>query len=228
MRIVLTLVMWLSFNLHAEDIIVVTGDQYPPFTGKTLLNHGVLSEIVITALHNIEHVNQVSLVFEPWKRGYKNAQKAAYLGTFPYIKSVEREKDFLYSNSLFSEELALFIKAGGINQFNTIKSFSGSTACLPLGYSTNTIKPLIASKTIEIERPKKLENCFGMLKLGRVDFIPINKSVGSYFVRAHKNLTMDEFATVPNPFMEAVNSYFIISRKHPEADHYMKLFNFRP
>ncbi|MCL9781779.1 transporter substrate-binding domain-containing protein [Vibrio sp. S4M6] len=217
----IAITLLVGFPSIAKDIYLVTGYDYPPYADKNLPNGGFASDLVVTVFSSMDNVGRVSLAFEPWKRGYDNTKIGKFLATFPYRKTADREKDFLYSDPIVSINTVVFINH---NSTLTLATLEGAKACLPLGYTDKAIKDLVERKIVTLQRPTQLENCFQMMKAGRVDFIPINDMVGNEFLHSHSTLNAAHFKHLPEPISKGY-LHLMVSKQHPGSKQYIKQFN---
>ena len=95
----LTISLLLSGLASAAPVQLVTGDDYAPFTDRELPQGGMLTELVQQALLQAGH--QPKLSWLPWKRGYQATLRGQFDVTFPYLKTAEREADYLFSAPLY-------------------------------------------------------------------------------------------------------------------------------
>ncbi len=81
--------------------------EYPPYTSATDTNALLAEEIVITSYQAVGY--EVELRRVPWKRAYEEVKSGKSDITFPWIRTPERDDDFLYSNELLvTQEVFLF------------------------------------------------------------------------------------------------------------------------
>jgi polar amino acid transport system substrate-binding protein len=85
----------------------VTG-EYPPFSGETLLNRGLATEIIETAFKELGWPYEIE--FKPWERGYQETEEGLYFATFPYEPSGGRE-NFTFSQPLYPVNYKFFVTA---------------------------------------------------------------------------------------------------------------------
>ena len=71
---------------------LVTGNDFAPFTGEDLPQGGMLTELVLRSFKAMGLGYDVRFV--PWKRGYDGVVAGKFLGTFPYVRTPEREQEF--------------------------------------------------------------------------------------------------------------------------------------
>ena len=108
-HLLLSLLLACTLGVQAGELRLVTGDDYAPFTDRKLPGGGLLTQVVMAAL--AEQQQTATLDWRPWMRGFKMAQAAEYDGTFPYIRTPEREADFLYSEPLYRVQQHIFSRS---------------------------------------------------------------------------------------------------------------------
>lgn len=163
----------------AAPLKLVTGDQYPPFTGQALPNGGMLTELVLLALHEADH--QPQLAWLPWKRGYQATLKGQFDATFPYLPSAEREAEFLYSAALYETTQKVFSRS---DQPLEPDQLSDKRLCLPLGWQPpKPLLPLLQSGRLQRHEPQDLSTCARLIALGRDDFFVADDLLGQRAIR---------------------------------------------
>ncbi len=219
------LLFWLFSTppLFAEPLALVTGNEYPPFTDESLPNGGVFTEIVRRSFALVDQT--VTVDFLPWQRGYDETRAHRYIATFPYVKNEERLADFAYSEVVFRVRTLLFVQRNSTIDFQTAESLRGLRACKPLGYFTQDIDPLVAQGILTLQRVPRLENCFKMLALSRVDLVPIDEFVGWQALQTlHGARARGLFRALEQP-LESVDLHLIIAHNHPFLTLHMTRFN---
>lgn len=168
----------ITFADKAPEIKLVTGDM-PPFVGKDLPQKGAMSEVVITAFNKIKI--PVVIDFRPWARGYSETKENLFFGTFPYVKTPEREKDFYFSTPIYTVKPKLFIRTDIIakNKTPKLSELLDLRLCSPIGFAVN--KDLI-EKFPSLEKnhlePLDLPSCAQMLLQKRADYFIVNTDQG--------------------------------------------------
>lgn len=156
---------------------LVTGDDYAPFTGKTLPAGGMLTQVVQAALQHsgVEY----SLAWRPWKRGYVQTLSGGFDATFPYVKTAEREVLFLYSQPIFHVEQYIFSRAGDVIEITEKASMRGRSLCYPLGWQPPAnIQQMLDDGELSRHAPVGLKECARLLLMGRDDFFISDRLLG--------------------------------------------------
>lgn len=201
----------------AETAQVAAG-EYAPFVSEKLPQNGVTSAIV-TAAFNSQKVD-VKYAFLPWKRGYLNTGRGDYVGTFPYLKTAEREADFIYSEPIFTDRFRMFVNNKDAKKID----WNGSTICVPIGYDTTQIEGFTSANKIFIEKPPEITNCFNMLAAGRVSMVWASELVGKDTAKnlfhGKANVTALDLGLVSEN-----KYYFIVSKSLPNAANWISRFD---
>ena len=210
---------------NAETVKLVTGNDYSPFTDETLPNGGMATEIVTAVFADMGH--ELAFDWLPWKRGYRLAQQGTYLGTFPYIFTDEREKDFLYSLPIakISERLISF--KGNDKKINQWSDVEGITVCLPLGYATaKTMTEKFASGSAERITKETMSNCFEPVKSGR-NYYVLAGGVQAWFTARKLGIDFNELSVSELDVSENRDSglSLIISRNIQGGAGWIERFN---
>ncbi|WDE07889.1 transporter substrate-binding domain-containing protein [Thalassomonas viridans] len=172
------IVLLLAWNAYAQSpaqIKLVSGD-YPPFTGESLPEGGLVSRLVRATFARAFPGAQVQLAFEPWARGFANTENQKYLATFPYFRNEQRAAAFYFSQPVIFVENVFYRQKSA-----KPATYNQKTICLPLGYAKGSLSELIAIYDMTLVRPASMLQCFKMLAKGRVDLLACSKRVGQYF-----------------------------------------------
>lgn len=154
----------------AETVSLTTGQDDPPFTDRTRADGGIATRLVLAVFHTMGYETQLDWL--PWRRGYSLTKSGVYQASFPYLKTPEREHDFIYSDVIFSDASYLWNRAGDTLSAEDPGGFKNKTICVPQGFHSPllvTLSALIDSGEVKIERPDTPEKCVQMLAAGRVD-----------------------------------------------------------
>ncbi len=217
----LTLFFLLQPALSQQTVRLATGNDYKPFTDKSLPQGGMITAIVSHIFKKMGYIPEIEYL--SWDRGYVLSEQAAFQGTFPYVKTPERLDDFYFSDPIFTIVTRFFVLADSDVVFQSDSDLQGLTACKPLGYHLSDIQTLLDWGIIDLQRPNTMESCFRMLKLGRVDLVPINEHVGWEVVKqiqGEKGL----FRVLERSLQET-GLHFIISKQHHDALDLLNRFN---
>lgn len=218
----LGLCLLMCVSARAEVLHLATGDDYAPFTGKTLAGQGMLTQVVRAAL--AEQGAEITLDWLPWKRGYLKAARVEYDAAFPYVHSAEREAEFLYSAPIYLAEQFIFSRSGDAIELSDLPAMSGRRLCHPLGWQVpEAIRQLIEQGVLRRHSPLGLQECARLLLLRRDDLFIADQHLGESALRStgaessafHRSQAAFEHSTL----------HFIVSRQHPRAAELIERFD---
>lgn len=203
-----------------SDANLVTGDTYFPYISDRL-PHGGWSQAIVEAVFENMGVS-VKVDSLPWSRGYQWTQEGAYLGTFPYVYTEQRNRDFLFSSPINTVPMRIFVAAN--SDINDFDSLFRKLLCLPYGYNLDaTSQQFVKKLKIAINHAKDAAGCAGQVLRGWSDFGLINgyfedKELKSRFGSLNSvRILEQEFGQV--------SLHFIVSRNMPNANTYIRKFN---
>ena len=205
----------------AKTIALVTGNDYPPFTGEDLPNGGMITEIVTSVFSRIGVQTEVS--FRPWKRGLAETKDGKFCSTFPYIKTEQRKNDFYFSAPLHILQTRIFIaKDSPINNLQDLKQ---KRICIPLGFGvTKKFNEFLKENIIqEKENPVDLVGCLKMILSGRKDFFVLNETNG--WMTIQNTYKSRELFRTLDTIVEQETEHLIISKTYPNGADIMAKFN---
>ncbi|MBB1521128.1 substrate-binding periplasmic protein [Aquipseudomonas guryensis] len=206
----------------ASPLRLVSGEDYAPYAGSALPNGGMLSEVVFAALSSSGY--QPSLAWQPWKRGYHATLKGSYDATYPYLKSAEREAEFLYSEPLYEVTQRVFTRRGMMLEPDNLQHFIGKRLCYPLGWlPPAALKPLLEQNQLQRHEPPDLLTCAKLLALGRDDFFVADSLLGQQAIHL-SGLDPGQFDS-SQAVVSKHSLHFIVPRNHPRATQLIDDFN---
>ncbi len=208
--------------VSAETMRLVTGDDYAPFTGRQLSGGGLLTQVVKAALAQVK-VN-AELEWQPWNRGMQMTLKGQYDATFPYVFTVERGRDYLYSEPLAVIQQHLFSRAGEVYEVSNLAALTGKRLCYPLGWQLPTaIDRLIEQGLLTRHSPPGMPQCARLLLLNRDDVFVADSVIGSDALR-QAGAKPSQFQRSQSTF-PSTSLHLLVSRQHPQAEKLIGVFN---
>ena len=212
----------LCVSARAEVLHLATGDDYAPFTGKALPGQGMLTQVVRAAL--AEQGSAITLDWLPWNRGYLKAKRVEYDATFPYVRSAEREAEFLYSAPIYVAEQYIFSRAGDHIELDDLPAMIGRRLCYPLGWQPPAaIQQMVEQGVLRRHSPLGLQECARLLLLERDDLFIADRNLGGSALHS-AGAELAQFHRSRVPFQSST-LHFIVSRQHPRATELIERFN---
>lgn len=218
----LLLSLLLCTSALAEPLRLVTGDDYAPFTGKSLPGGGMLTQVVQAAMQQGQLSN--TLDWQPWKRGYLKTLRGDYDATFPYVRTPQREEVFLYSEALFIAEQHIFSRAGEVIEVDDVPSMQGRRLCYPLGWQPPPIiQQLLDKGQLSRHSPTGLNECARLLLMGRDDFFISDRRLGETALQL-TGVPVEQFRRSDSAISRST-LHLIVPRSHPRAAAIIEQFN---
>ena len=212
----------LCASARAEVLHLATGDDYAPFTGKALPGQGMLTQVVRAAL--AEQGSAITLDWLPWNRGYLKARRVEYDATFPYVRSAEREAEFLYSAPIYVSEQYIFSRAGDHIELDDLPAMIGRRLCYPLGWQPPpVIQQLLDAGQLVRHSPAGLNECALLLLMERDDFFISDRRLGETALRL-TGVPVEQFRRSESAISSST-LHLIVPRRHPQAAVIIAQFN---
>lgn len=200
---------------------LVTGNDFPPFTGEDLPQGGLMTELVLRAFRMVGLGYEVR--FAPWKRGYDGVIAGRFLATFPYVRTPEREREVIFSEPVLEVRQLVYLSTHTRMEFTGPQDFRGRTVCAPIGYALPTeLTAMVERRELTRDSPADLAACARMVATGRADAFVIDEYTGrAAVVRAG---VADGIRIAEQPYALAPQ-HLIVSRGNPEAGAVLAAFN---
>ena len=207
----------------AETIAVTTGMDDPPFTDHTRNDGGTATQLVLKVFRTMGY--QIKLDWLPWRRGYSLTRSGAYQASFPYLRTEERERDFLFSDPIYSDASYLWTRAGDTLSLDDLTGFKGKIVCIPQGFHSPllvVLSAMIERQEVRVERADTPEKCVQMLAAGRVDALSGQELEIEFPLRA--NGLTGKIAHGPTPLMK-LDFHVIFPKSDSNSADLVRRFN---
>jgi polar amino acid transport system substrate-binding protein len=212
-----------AFLQSDATIHLATGNDYLPFSDESLPGRGLATQLVEAVLSRASIPYTID--FTAWNRAEKGVESGRWIATFPYIRTPEREAKFVYSEPMFRITTQLFVRLGSTLKVEKLDDLEGLTLCKPIGYAVEeTLVPLVIAGKVKVETTPDMEACLRMLRAGRVDAIP--ESEYTFWPTVDKLFAGDVggFEVLDYVIQEST-LHLIVSRKNPQADRLLEIFD---
>ncbi|MDG3086521.1 transporter substrate-binding domain-containing protein [Vibrio hannami] len=219
----------LSLPLQANQTIRLTNGEWPPYLSENLSHYGYASHLVSEAFASVGV--DVEYGFFPWKRSFQYAKDGAssfgeiWHGTIVWIYNDERAKNFIFSDVVMEDYQVLFSLRSNPVDWETMDDLAGKT----IGGTLHTFYPVLESAqekgVLHIDRARDYQTLFTRLLAGRIDAVPYDWHVGSYFMK--NNLSADQRAQIRfSPTVIGTREFHLILTKQVPKNHeFIELFN---
>lgn len=205
-------------------IELATGNDYKPLADENLPHGGMTGEIVSEIYRSLGA--ETVFHFLPWNRSYELAARGDYLATFPFLKTERRQRDFIYSDPIYSVSSKAMVMSHANWSDEQLRNLEGLSYCRPLGYTIDmmeTVRDLTEAGRMSRHTPTDMAKCMEMLALERVDFVLINEPQGISSAReAFGSADRVKFLDIDLPHK---GLHVLFSRSRPEAEDAVRRFN---
>lgn len=151
--------------------------ELPPSIGSTLPEQGYYAVLLRRVL--AEFGASPQFVFLPGQRAYEDALGGGYDAAFPFKRTPERERHFLFSEPFYLARVRVFMNAELGWQAGTVAELRGRHGCTLIGaQSPELLQRELDQGAVPMQRVTQIEACFRMLQLGRVDFVVAGQNTG--------------------------------------------------
>lgn len=203
----------------ATDTIYIANGEWPPYLSQRLDNYGPISQLVTEAFAEV-NIN-VQYSFMPWRRGFEESSQDFLDGTLLWSKNAEREKLFLYSDTIMNLRYALFYRANEKFEWQTREDLYGNIIGAAIGYHY-TLEAEHDQKLLTLERIRNPENNYFKLLSGRLDLVIENDAVGLETIQ--KLGLSEKIFSHPKPVTD-MGYHLLIGKKNENGAFFIKKFN---
>lgn len=220
MRLLALLLFFITAQSVAQTLHFTTLD-WPPFYGEKLPEQGKLVEITRKAFQNAGY--DIDIRFLPWKRALEDARRGKYDGVIGLYKNKNREKDFLFSQPLYTTP-EVFVGMKDIPfTYTGIPSLKGKIVG-----GTRGVAPLVEleDKGVQVETTTNDSKSIQKLLAGRIDLVLINQEHFKYLAKCHPSIAgRSHQLSIFKPDFKKYQLFIAIGGWHPESQKLIQLFN---
>jgi len=214
------ILLFFATALFTKEVVVFTG-EYKPLVSDTVVGKGFISEIIREIFSRMPGY-EVRIEFSSWKRNQALVASGNAWGTFPYSRTEERMKDFLFSNIIFQSDMVFFSYKDDstitYEQLSDLKDYSIGGV---LGYF---YKKAFEEAGLNVSYTSDEESAFKNLVAGRVDLVPMMDIIGWTIIKEKFPEIQRDFNTVQRPF-NVTTSSMMVSKTYPESEKILEAFN---
>lgn len=203
-------------------INLVTGNDYAPFTDQSLDKGGLATAVVSAVFKDAGYETDIS--WKPWKRGFIESKNASYIGTFPYIPTVARQKDFLYSDPIFTQTYVALTNIKEKGHYKTYEDMKGKTVCRPVGYAiSDEIENNVTKWKINLFQPSDMSGCMKAVMRLKNQIVVLN----SLQANEERKKSYNDFNKLKvHPLsVKGFTLHFIVSKEITNAQQWIDRFN---
>lgn len=223
-------------SANDDAIKFLTADDYAPFTDRKLINDGMVTDLLVTALENhpdkpafdVTWINDWSQHLDPLLTNLE------YDLGFPWLQpdcvsepDNYRCQNFNFSNPVIHVLVLLFTDKERPLIFNKDSDIKGAVLCRPNGYYTHDLekdgRQWLTDNVIELKQPSSIKDCFDMLTAGEVDAVTLNEYTGRSAV-SELSLS-DRVEVLENQPLSIEGLHVVVHKQHPRARELINIVN---
>lgn len=215
----LALLLLPLYGVAAESLRLVA-DPWPPFNDKTLLNNGLATDLVSTALARAGYPSNYAEV--PWARAVQGLQRGSYDVVISAWYADDRASYGYFSQPYLINRIRFLQRKGSAIPFSQLSDLYGQSIAVVRGYA-------YGSQFDKDKRLSKVEvSGFAMgarmLHARRVQLTLEDELVARYHLSRDLAGLSDELEFLPQPLSEN-GLHILVSRQHPQHRQIAEAFN---
>jgi len=207
------------------EVVRLANGHWPPHTGSDLPGQGCDSQVVVEAFA-LEGI-RVEFRFLPWARGLLLSQNGVLDGAIEWADTPGHRAGHFVSREPLSRQQWVFYHRRDRNfPWETLNDLGGALIGLTIGYAYSDV-------FVDLQRRRPAQfteatsDLLNLKKLlaGRIDLLPIERSVGAYLVRT--TLTEQQQIEIledPRPLADFF-AYLLLSRASADSQERMARFD---
>lgn len=182
-------------SVQERQIILITGNDYPPYTDESLPDRGLYTKLVETAFLRADPHQSYKIQFvNDWNSHLDLLMPSlAFDATFPWARpdcetpdilseaDLERCTTYHFSSPFYEVVDAYYSMLGsGYDTALSYDAYAGTVICRPEGYSlSNMNKAGLSEPAVTLVRPVLVAECFEALLAGEVDIVALDAQVAT-------------------------------------------------
>ncbi|MBR9706422.1 amino acid ABC transporter substrate-binding protein [Candidatus Pacearchaeota archaeon] len=211
-----------DIKLETNKIIIASG-EWSPYVSENLLQEGVVSRIVRESfeLKGFE----VEYVYLPWARSMEEAKIGKYHGTFPWIKTTEREESFYYSVPIAYQKNVFFHRKDTDFNWATLQDLKNLTIGANSDYSYGEeVTQEINNGTLTVEYIVDDKANIKKLLAKRVDIVIADLDATSAIIKKLTEQEQEQITYHPRDITQDP-LYLLLTKSITENKETMEIFN---
>lgn len=209
----------LPSNASSYDLKLVTGDNRPPYSDRTLHMNG-LSSLLASWIMKESKV-RYSISWRPWIRGLFETDTGVFDVAFPYTITRERVKNFYFSNPLYSIDNIILIPSSIMNMKDHAR-LGHTKICMPKYFSKQVLENSSKNFNFVVITRDNEFSCLQLLKSKKVDGILTSRTMAKSFIKK-KNHSNDY--KISKLVLASTKKYFLVSKSNPNAREIIRSIN---
>ncbi len=217
----LVILLWCSVS-SAQSLKIATG-EWAPITSRKMEGYGEFTRLATIVFK--EMGIEPDYCFYPWRRCFDSVEKNRVWAGFPYSYTRERSEKVWFSDPLSCSTTRLFcytedafLPLYDIVRLEDLKPYRIG------GVGGYFYEETFKKKGLNVFYTNKELHMVEMLRLGRLDLIPLNERVGRQLISDHFPDHVKHFKTIGPPI--SLNPLrLIVSKGYPGSAKLLERFN---
>lgn len=207
-------------GISVADTLRLVADPWPPFNDQALLNNGVASDLVITALNRAGYTTRYAQV--PWARAVRGLKQGSYDVLINAWYTDERATFGYYSQPFLINRVRFLQRKGGHIVFRQLADL--------YPYSIAVVRDYAYSREFDQDSQlSKVEvvsfaQSARMLQAKRVQLAVEDELVARFHLSRSLAGVSDQLEFLPQPLSEN-GLHILVSRQHPQHQQIADDFN---
>lgn len=216
----LSLALLMPLYGGAADALRLVADSWPPFTDKTLLNNGLATDLVVTALSRAGYASHYAQV--PWERAVRGLQQDTYDVLINAWYTDERATFGYYSQPYLINRIRFLQRKGSQIEFHQLSDLYPYSIAVVRGYAYSSA----FDQDSRLSKVGVLSFAVGvrMLQAQRVQLALEDELVARFHLGRHLTSIRDQLEFLPQPLSEN-GLHILVSRRHPQHQQIADAFN---
>ncbi len=205
-------------SAQESEVQLVTGD-WPPYVGRDLEGYGECAQLVTLVLAEMRLRPRYE--FMTWPRARELAEDSqsddGIRGTFPYIRTEERQKHFYFSRAIVKVPTVIFYNHrlnADLGKVTSLEELADRKPVLSEDYAYPT--PIDAILNDAVVEPDESSAFKRLLVDEGVDFVPAALRVGKALLARDFPNRQSEIRVIPNLSVET-EQYFMVPKLNPSS-----------
>lgn len=209
---------------QAEKLRIATG-ELPPYSTASRADHGIALAVVRAAFER-EGI-EVEYVFLPWNRAQEEARSGRFDGTAAWGRRPDRERDFLLSDNVLTEQWVLLHRAELALDWQKLDALGAWRIGAIRNYTyTPEFHALAGSGALKVDWVPDDTALLRMLIAGRVDIAPLDRNVACQLLEQHfKSEDWRRIAAHPKLITDTFTSHLMLPKLRPDSAARLQRFN---
>lgn len=217
------LVTFFTTGISAQQKVVVSIGEYPPYISQHLKHYGVTARIIqeAFALQGIE----VEYKFTNWARAFKLVHLGESDAMGPILKNTKREEHYYFSDSLLFETQVFFHRSDFAFEWQNIKDLAGIEIGVVIAYSYGKLfDNAVKQGKLQVQTVRSDKQNINKLLSQRIQLFPQSLDVGYYLLQTEFADNKVNMTHHPK-FINQSDNYLAFSRNNPNSKVLIKKFN---